>query len=161
MGCNRSRGFESHLLRHSTRRGLWRVGRVGRRRSPAKRVYGPKPVSRVRIPCSPPHFCVDGAFHRRKSDRALIAQPDRVFGYEPKGRRFESCWAHHVGAKSALLRRIFYAMTKRCPPSAFLLLLSQSRAPCWVVIGSRPADGFFLKPEISRLTFLSQKKDIA
>ena len=27
---------------------------------------------------------------------ALIAQPDRVFGYEPKGRRFESCWAHQV-----------------------------------------------------------------
>ena len=26
---------------------------------------------------------------------ALIAQLDRVFGYEPKGRRFESCWAHH------------------------------------------------------------------
>ena len=30
---------------------------------------------------------------------ALIAQLDRVFGYEPKGRRFESCWAHHAGAK--------------------------------------------------------------
>ena len=27
---------------------------------------------------------------------ALIAQLDRVFGYEPKGRRFESCWAHHI-----------------------------------------------------------------
>ena len=78
------RGFESHPLRQRPKSwsGLWRVGRVGRRRSPAKRVYGPKPVSRVRIPCSPP--C------------ALIAQPDRVFGYEPKGRRFESCWAHQI-----------------------------------------------------------------
>ena len=24
-----------------------------------------------------------------------IAQLDRVFGYEPKGRGFESLWAHH------------------------------------------------------------------
>ena len=67
----------------------WRVGRVGRRRSPAKRVYWLKPVSRVRIPCSPPSFSF------RRSIYALVAQLDRVSGYEPEGRRFESARAHH------------------------------------------------------------------
>ena len=43
---------------------------------------------------------------------ALIAQLDRVFGYEPKGRRFESCWAHHAGTKFTLLRRLFISMAK-------------------------------------------------
>ena len=66
----------------------WRVGRVGRRRSPAKRVYWLKPVSRVRIPCSPPIFFFG------KSIYALVAQLDRVSGYEPEGRRFESARAH-------------------------------------------------------------------
>ena len=46
---------------------------------------------------------------------------DRVPGYEPVGRRFESCQARHVGAKSALLRRLFcfwqIASAAKKPPS--------------------------------------------
>ena len=40
-----------HLTAPMLRRGV----RAGRRSSPAKRVYGLKPVSRVQIPPSPPH----------------------------------------------------------------------------------------------------------
>lgn len=32
---------------------------------------------------------------------ALVAQLDRAFGYEPKGRRFESFRAHHLKRKVA------------------------------------------------------------
>lgn len=35
---------------------VWKGVRVGRRSSPAKRVYGLKPVSRVQIPAFPPFF---------------------------------------------------------------------------------------------------------
>ena len=38
----------------------------------------------------------------------LVAQLDRVFGYEPKGRGFESLQAHHVGTDFAPFR-FFYA----------------------------------------------------
>ena len=41
-----------------------------------------KAASGVRIPASPPF--------------ASIAQLDRVLGYEPSGRRFESSWMHHI-----------------------------------------------------------------
>ena len=49
----------------------------------------------------------------RLTENALVAQLDRVTGYEPVGRGFESLQAHHVGAKSALLRRIFMFMAKK------------------------------------------------
>ena len=42
---------------------------------------------------------------------APIAQLDRVFGYEPKDRGFESLWAYHVAA-SLLVRRIFVSKTR-------------------------------------------------
>ena len=54
----------------------------------------------------------------------LVAQLDRVFGYEPKGRGFESLQARHIGAKLALLR-FFYA---EIYPPAFLLLLFRKKA---------------------------------
>ena len=41
---------------------------------------------------------------------ALVAQLDRVFDYESKGRGFESLQPYHVGVKFALLRRLFYLM---------------------------------------------------
>ena len=43
------------LVRRMTGLMLRRGVRAGRRSSPAKRVYGLKPVSRVQIPPSPPH----------------------------------------------------------------------------------------------------------
>ena len=46
---------------------------------------------------------------------ALLAQLDRVFGYEPKGRGFESLIArHNVGAKFALLRFSLTRKTSAC-----------------------------------------------
>ena len=45
---------------------------------------------------------------------ALVAQLDRVTGYEPVGRGFESLLAHHVGAKFALLRHFFAKKCHRC-----------------------------------------------
>ena len=56
---------------------------------------GAKPPSRVRIPLSPPKTC------------APVAQLDRVSGYEPEGRRFESFRAHHFLGKSPTTRCIF------------------------------------------------------
>jgi hypothetical protein len=52
--------------------------------------------SRVRIPLSPPI-------------NAPVAQLDRVFGYEPKGREFESLRAHHLTAFSKALSQDKYA----------------------------------------------------
>ena len=45
----------------------WRDVRAGRRSSPAKRVYGLKPVSRVQIPPSPPEFCAKSTSEGRES----------------------------------------------------------------------------------------------
>lgn len=39
---------------------------------------------------------------------------DRVPGYEPVGRRFESCQARQAGAKFALLRRFFISARPSC-----------------------------------------------
>ena len=36
---------------------------------------------------------------------ALVAQLDRVFGYEPKGQGFESLRAHHIDREMAQLGR--------------------------------------------------------
>ena len=53
---------------------------------------------------------------------ALVAQLDRVFGYEPKGQGFESLRAHHVGASYVSLAPIFFSKSKcahcRCQPFA-------------------------------------------
>lgn len=49
----------------------------------------------------------------------LVAQLDRVFGYEPKGRGFESLQAHHVGAKFALLRFSMQKNIRPLPCSSF------------------------------------------
>jgi hypothetical protein len=38
---------------------------------------------------------LDG-WHNAHSSNAPVAQLDRAFGYEPKGRTFESCRAHQV-----------------------------------------------------------------
>ena len=51
-------------------------------------------VSRVRIPPSPPLFVGSGG--QQKSFCACVAQLDRVPGYEPGGRRFESFHTRHI-----------------------------------------------------------------
>ena len=71
----------------------------GRRHFPAKEAYGLKPVSRVRIPLSPP-------------DSASVAQLDRVSGYEPEGRAFESLRMRQMSPSSrGLGHRPFTAIT--------------------------------------------------
>ena len=54
----------------------------GRKRLPAKKLYGPKSVSRVRIPASPPVFClflyamliaIDTEFERRHTYRPILS----------------------------------------------------------------------------------------
>ena len=47
---------------------------------------------------------------------------------------FKSHFRHHVGAKSALLRRLFVPMAKRRHPPAPLLLLSKSNPLRWASI---------------------------
>ena len=49
-------------------------------------------MSLVRFPLEPPYFFINKNF-----EHALVAQLDRVFGYEPKGQGFESLRAHHIG----------------------------------------------------------------
>ena len=52
---------------------------------------------------------------------------------------FESHLRHHVGAKSALLRRLFSACgKKRRHPHAPLLLLSNCDPLCWLAVGRPP-----------------------
>ena len=53
----------------------------------------------------------------RASQHAPVAQLDRVFGYEPKGRGFESLLAYHVGASFVSLAPTFFkvrARSRRC-----------------------------------------------
>ena len=38
---------------------------------------------------------------KKKGSYALVAQLDRVFGYEPKGREFESLRAHHFSGSGS------------------------------------------------------------
>jgi hypothetical protein len=79
-------GFESLLLRRLWPR-LRGGGRVGRRRTPAKRVY--RTVSRVRIPPSPRTF--ENLFIN-----APVAQLDRASVYGTEGQVFESPQARQV-----------------------------------------------------------------
>ena len=53
-------------------------------------------MSLVRFPLEPP-FYFDNSFVAEQDVFALVAQLDRVFGYEPKGRGFESLRAHQFG----------------------------------------------------------------
>ena len=70
-------------------------------------------------------------YNNRAVRPAPVAQLDRVFGYEPKGRGFESLLARHVGAKSALLRRLFLpAAQKAAGRVAPLLLLPAKSLVC-------------------------------
>jgi hypothetical protein len=49
---------------------------------------------------------IEGSNPSLSASYAPVAQLDRVFGYEPKGRRFESFRAHHhTGNKQILLAR--------------------------------------------------------
>ncbi len=67
-----------------------RDGRVGRRRSPGKRVCG-KTASRVRIPLSPP-FCLKFGRARRGGSGALNLQPARAgFNSCPRPWPFRVC----------------------------------------------------------------------
>ena len=52
-------------------------------------------------------------------ESAPIAQLDRVFGYEPKDRGFESLWAYHVGTSYA--RSDFFYRKNRSHAPLFLL----------------------------------------
>ena len=45
---------------------------------------------------------------------ALVAQLDRVFGYEPRGQGFESLRAHHIYREVAQLGRAFGLGPKGC-----------------------------------------------
>ena len=60
-----------------------------------------------------------------KRQSALVAQLDRVFDYESKGRGFESLRARHIGAKFALLR---FSLQEKHPPASLLLLSEKRRA---------------------------------
>ena len=52
---------------------------------------------------------------------ALVAQLDRVFDYESKGRRFESCRAHH-------LDHSFKQKLNNLPPNLYRYILSPALA---------------------------------
>ena len=54
-----------------------------------------------------------------------VAQLDRVFDYESKGRGFESLRARHIGAKFALLR---FSLQEKHPPASLLILSEKSHA---------------------------------
>ena len=56
---------------------------------------------------------------------ALLAQLDRVFGYEPKGRGFESLPAYHVRASFISLALSFYKKSEFAP---LLLLFTKKQA---------------------------------
>ena len=54
-------------------------------------------------------WCIIYFVHKSKTKYAPIAQLDRVFDYESKGHRFESCWVHHKPPTSlALSAVVFY-----------------------------------------------------
>src|SRR5687768_9384361 len=58
----------------------------------------------VRILVSGPRASLAGAVARNpiRDRSAPIAQLDRASGYEPGGRKFESCWAHQSFQKLAV-----------------------------------------------------------
>src|SRR6185295_2403187 len=76
----------------------------GRRRRFAKPLYGPKAVSRVRIPPSPQLFrrrrTLDARSvprHTRSAlSRAAVAHLDRAPAYEGGGSKFESCQPREI-----------------------------------------------------------------
>ena len=81
----------------------------GRRHSPAKGAYGPKPVSRVRIPPPPPVSELERQYicaNILPLCSAPVAQLDRVLGYEPRGRAFESLRARQQRKEKQAFRPI-------------------------------------------------------
>ena len=86
-------------------------------------------------------------YYSRASSRcfykyALVAQLDRVFGYEPKGRGFESLRAHQAGAKFALLRLIFLSATENKPSARSLAPPFRKKSRSAHLFGcKRPHDG--------------------
>ena len=69
---------------------------------------------------------------------AAVAQLDRVFGYEPKGRGFESLQPYHVGAKYALLRRLFMPVAKKMSSArSFAPPLQTGPAGCRIFFGNK------------------------
>ena len=50
-------------------------------------------------------------YHNKAIKNALVAQLDRVFGYEPKGRGFESLRAHQIGARKLVPIFLFFTLT--------------------------------------------------
>ena len=57
---------------------------------------------------------------------APVAQLDRVPGYEPGGREFESLRAHHIQIKNPHLLRVFCCLRSTLPPPA----LQTTGRPC-------------------------------
>ena len=86
---------------------------------------------------------------------AGVAQLDRVTGYEPVGRGFESLRPYHVvGAKFALLRHFF---AKNAIRSVSLLLLSKPdplTLGSGLVLGANLEAAFFCKNAICAAPFL-------
>ena len=91
-------------------------------------------------------------YYSRASSRcfykcALVAQLDRVFGYEPKGRGFESLRAHQAGAKFALLRLIFLSATENKPSARSLAPPFRKKSRSAHLFGcKRPHDGSLSLP---------------
>ena len=73
----------------------------GRRRSPAKGVWVLKPIegSNPSLSASSNKIDVGLLISFVITLCAPVAQLDRVPGYEPGGRTFESCRAHHISKK--------------------------------------------------------------
>lgn len=61
--------------------------------------------------------------HPLLSNGALIAQLDRVSGFEPEGCRFESCWAYHCKFKGL-----------RATRESFFALSAKQVVDCWIGI---------------------------
>ena len=85
---------------------------------------------------------------------APLAQLDRAFGYEPKGREFESLRARHPLPPSALLFLILflrYCRDRSCPPSA-ALPVQVKPLPVEPTRLSFPARGWLSVPGAGRRT---------
>ena len=63
---------------------------------------------------------------------APIAQPDRVFGYEPKGRGFESLLARQrdAGPNSFWVQRYFFALLFRRKRNFLQHIFKSEPSPC-------------------------------
>src|SRR6266542_5517132 len=72
-------------------------------------------------------------YHLPSTARAPIAQLDRAFDFESKGRRFESCWVHHFSR----LTSAFIAMdAKRTHSYVSRLLLYLRNLACSILRSS-------------------------